>query len=834
MMTWNTSRSICVRFRLLAPLALAFACSSAPEAPETGAGTSGKMQRSALSVVPPSLAEVDCGGLAPEAHVCVKQADGANGWVRYRGTVLAPNTIYRNGGEVLVDQNGIIRCVGCDCDATPEGVAATAIACGSGVISPGLINTHDHIRQSNNAPAALDSTRYDHRHEWRLGLNSKPQLSFADNANAVAKQVHEMRSLFTGTTATAGGDGVSRLVRNLDQPGMLEGALVQPPKLSVFPLDDGGGILHASGCDYGPNRATATSIVGLDAFMPHVAEGIDANAQNEFVCASAAGAYDIVEAQTAVIHEVATTAAAAAALRAERSVVSWAPRSNIALYGDTARVTLLHASGVPIALGTDWILTGSMNLLRELHCADSLNTSYFGGYFGDFQLWQMVTTNAALATGVAHGLGQLKPGYLADITVFDARVHADYRAVLDATPADVALVLRGGKPIYGNFDVMADLGSSCEIIDSVCGSTKRFCAQAELGKSYEQFLIDHSSEFSYSIWECGAPPGEPTCVPTRTVPSTYPVAGDSDGDGIVAGDLCPSVFSPIRPLDNGSQANADNDGLGDACDPCPRTPGGSGVCAPPDPDDLDGDGVRNGADNCPRNANSNQDDADGDGKGNPCDACDAFANPGLIPCPKAIQVVRNPAASGAPALLDPVLVQTLYVSALRPATASQRGFYAQHKSATPLAFGGIFVNTGSVAPSVAPGNRVNVMGLYQVEFGLSQIINPILSVTATGTPLVPSSIADPASIATTGADAEKFESMLLRVAAVAVEDPNPDAPSDFDEFVVSGGLRIDDQLHTALDNVYPEGTSFSSISGVLTYTFGDSKLLPRAASDLAP
>ena len=53
---------------------------------------------------------------------------------------------------------------------------------------------------------------------------------------------------------------------------------------------------------------------------------------------------------------------------------------------------------------------------------------------------------------------------------------------------------------------------------------------------------------------------------------------------------------------NADQANADNDGVGDLCDP-----------------DRDGDGVANAADNCPASANPDQADADSDGVGNACD-----------------------------------------------------------------------------------------------------------------------------------------------------------------------------------------------------------------------
>jgi hypothetical protein len=83
---------------------------------------------------------------------------------------------------------------------------------------------------------------------------------------------------------------------------------------------------------------------------------------------------------------------------------------------------------------------------------------------------------------------------------------------------------------------------------------------------------------------------------------------DTDGDGRCdAGDNCPTV-------PGGTQADADNDGVGNICDPCT---------------DTDGDGFGNPGyptsicpiDNCPTKKNADQDDSDDDGKGDPCDFC---------------------------------------------------------------------------------------------------------------------------------------------------------------------------------------------------------------------
>jgi hypothetical protein len=60
---------------------------------------------------------------------------------------------------------------------------------------------------------------------------------------------------------------------------------------------------------------------------------------------------------------------------------------------------------------------------------------------------------------------------------------------------------------------------------------------------------------------------------------------------------------------NPEQENADGDYMGDACDPCPNSPG----------NDFDKDGVCGDVDNCPGEANDDQANTDGDSFGNACD-----------------------------------------------------------------------------------------------------------------------------------------------------------------------------------------------------------------------
>jgi hypothetical protein len=131
---------------------------------------------------------------------------------------------------------------------------------------------------------------------------------------------------------------------------------------------------------------------------------------------------------------------------------------------------------------------------------------------------------------------------------------------------------------------------------------------------------------------------------------------------------------------------------------------------------------------------------------------------------------------------------------------------------------------------------VSISGTYEEYFTLSEITGPTVTVTNPGTtlPFAPIAIANPADIATGGAQAEGYESMLLEIGAVTVVNANPDAPQDFDEFSVTGNLRIDDQIFDFDNATYTVGTAFSKIIGIGTFSFSNYKLLPRSAADLVP
>ncbi len=566
-----------------------------------------------------NAAEVQCQTLPPiTSGVCAVTPGGTSRLIQ--GDVLTPGTIYR-GGEVAIDDTGKIACVGCDCAASVPG--ATVISCPQGAISPGLINDHDHITYTQNSPYTDTGERYEQRHDWREGLHGHTKLTTPGSATTDEKHWGELRQLLGGTTSLVGSGSAIGLVRNLDVASAEEGLGQKAVDYSTFPLADSSGTQRDGDCNYGANPDTEASIANDDSYVPHVAEGINKVARNEFLCTSSTTfdtmapgvSHDLTQPQSAFIHAVGLEPPDYQLMAHDGTGLIWSPRSNITLYGNTASVTIAARAGVRIALGTDWTATGSMNVLRELRCADAFNTTYLHGAFNDQALWRMVTVDAAAIAGDGNVIGTLAPGKVADISIFNEAAHDAYRAVVAADPQDVALVMRGGKALYGDDAVISALSpTGCDALD-VCSTAKQVCLQDEIGETLGQLQTAVGS--TYGAVFCGTPDNEPSCVPSRPVSvdgsSIYTglvSATDADGDGIPdASDNCPDVFNPIRPLDNGVQADFDGDGAGDACDPCPPD-ANTTTCSAFDPDDADGDGIPNATDNCPGVYNPSQADAD--------------------------------------------------------------------------------------------------------------------------------------------------------------------------------------------------------------------------------
>ncbi len=751
--------------------------------------------------------------------------------VLLRGDVLADGAVYKDGG-VLYDGDTITY-VGCDYDSQAGAATATRVDCGGAVISPGLINAHDHLNYDDRWPlpsTAAGMTRYNHRHEWRKTI-STPSNKYGTGATSNGMRWNELRQAMNGTTSMAASTSATGMVRNLDEPSStdtsegLKGLLYE-----VFMLGDSNAVLKPN-CTWAYDKSELQ--VALEhGTVTHTSEGVNDYAHQEFLCQSrsANGARDFTEKNVAHIHAVGLTASDYYTMARQHAKMIWSPRSNIALYGMTAQPQVLARLGGTIALGTDWTYSGSATIVRELACAASWNENQLGHAFTDEDLWRMATINAAIATETDDRLGSLATGKLADIAIFAAAPGQLHRAVIDATTDKVALVVRGGKPLSGEAAVVAALGPACDPV-TVCGKDFQVCASREFaGTTFATIntaitAATGGTDSGYPAIFCDIPDQEPTCAPSRPIAPVYagPTADDGDGDGVPdATDNCPTIFNPIRPMDNSVQADVDGDGLGDACDP---TPVG---------DDLDGDTIPNAMDNCPEIANTDQADGDMDGKGDACDPCPTQKNTDSIcmPLPSTIASIQNGTITAG----NSVIIADVIVTGV-----DAHAFSVQDPTVTNGQYAGVYAFSNA-KPTVAVGDKVTIAGTISEYFDNTELDGVIVQAKSAGTPIAP------VALTATQASDEMYEGVLVTVTDVAsVVNPyactaDNAACKDTLLWQVTAGdstaVEVWDDMYTAGTTEWTTMTSAAgthpSVTGVMFYRFNKRRILPRVAADIAP
>jgi hypothetical protein len=134
-----------------------------------------------------------------------------------------------------------------------------------------------------------------------------------------------------------------------------------------------------------------------------------------------------------------------------------------------------------------------------------------------------------------------------------------------------------------------------------------------------------------------------------------------------------------------------------------------------------------------------------------------------------------------------------------------------------------------------PGDVVTIKGEYAEFYGVSEItVQSPLDLEVTGTADVPApALVDPADVATGGALAEAYESVLVKVQDVTVTD----ADAGYGEFVLDDSLHVADFFFDGGEGpsgpnvLVADDDTFDSITGISLFAFDEFTLGPRFLED---
>lgn len=443
-------------------------CGGAAPAPEGGGGADGGAAPS-VATEPATILRSGTGGLL------------------LRGVVLAPDGVLDPGEVLVVDR--FITCVASSCQGEPGAANATWLDT-HGVVSPGLIDTHNHLAYDflpewQPSPPRLFRNRYEWADDPSYEAHVLPYAKHRASAThfCPAAKWGELRALVHGTTTMQGQSFQQACldwgIRNAEH---YHGLGVNQLRTSIGNVrdltdDDARGLLQSF--DAASRPATR--------YVVHLGEGYEGSGV-ELEHASFAGrdprpnrhqGTSLLYKETAVlIHAISLTDEELQEVARTGTKLVWSPSSNLALYGRTAPIARILELGITTGLGPDWTPSGADDLLEELKVARAYGEAQHLAALTPERLFRMVTGDGAKVVGLEQHLGRLEVGQRADLTVFARRGPDPFAALVESRAEDVRLVLIDGVGLYGDASLRETTAKNayCEPFDA-CGTAKYLCVQ---------------------------------------------------------------------------------------------------------------------------------------------------------------------------------------------------------------------------------------------------------------------------------------------------------------------------------------------------------------------
>ncbi len=344
-------------------------------------------------------------------------------------TALTPENKIKNA-NLIINDNKIEK-------ITREKIQMPfSITVENAVLCPGLINGHDHLLGTYYPK--IGNPPYENWLPWDNDLKSSPL--YEERTQIENKDLYLLgafRNLISGVTS------VSDLMPHFVQDQFLD---IMPLKvINKFALAHSVAsfaLAWGNGIEAEHKLAVENDIP----FVTHCSEGFDRETKQDVQTLEKKGA---LSSYSVLVHGLSFSDEDIKLIKERGASAVWCADSNMFMYNKTTNIKLLLETGVNTCIGTDSPASGGLNLLFEMKFDRELYKKLYNKKLADDQIVKMVTLNPAKAFRLKN-LGQIKPGYLADVVLFADNKEDPYNSVVSAELKDVLLVVINGKPVYGD------------------------------------------------------------------------------------------------------------------------------------------------------------------------------------------------------------------------------------------------------------------------------------------------------------------------------------------------------------------------------------------------
>lgn len=178
----------------------------------------------------------------------------------------------------------------------------------------------------------------------------------------------------------------------------------------------------------------------------HLAEGTDQLANGELKELSALHGLNNL---TVIIHGVGLSDSDLEEIVSVGCAIVWCPASNFYLFGKTAPIEKIIGK-IPLVLGSDSTLTGSLSLFEEMRVAKEAKD------LSSQNVLSLVTSSPAKLLNLCKG--EITRGFKADLLIFEVKNDDPFRTILSLSAAKVSCLLKNGVPIYGDAEIANLMG----------------------------------------------------------------------------------------------------------------------------------------------------------------------------------------------------------------------------------------------------------------------------------------------------------------------------------------------------------------------------------------